>query len=60
MIAIATVRSHNRLWFILFRDAGSGGSPWARFAMAAAGWILVLLPHIMLLLFAFYRLLHFI
>ena len=59
MIALATVRSRHRLWFILFKDAGSGGSPTARFAMAAAGWTLVLIPFIMLLLAAYFRLFDF-
>ena len=58
MIALASVRSHHRLWFILFKDVGSGGSPSARFAMAAAGWTLVLLPHLMLFFVALGQLLH--
>ena len=59
MIALASVRSRHRLWFILFKDVGEGGNPTARFVMAAAGWILVLLPHLILFLFAVYRLLNF-
>jgi tetratricopeptide (TPR) repeat protein len=56
MIAFASVRSHHRLWFLLFKDVGSSGSPVARFAMAAAGWILVLLPYVLLFTKAFDRL----
>jgi tetratricopeptide (TPR) repeat protein len=56
MIALASVRSRSRLWALLFKDAGSGGSPTARFFMAAAGWILVILPFVLLFLMAFNRL----
>ena len=55
LIALATVRSRHRLWLLLFDDAGSGGSPAARFAMAAAGWTLIILPHMMLILDAYTR-----
>jgi hypothetical protein len=50
------VRSRHRLWALIFKDVGSGGSPTARFFMAAAGWILISLPFIMLFLMAFNRL----
>lgn len=56
MIALASVRSHHRLWSLIFKDAGSGGTPTARFFMAATGWILVFLPFGMLFLIAFGRL----
>ncbi len=56
MIALASVRSHHRLWSLIFKDAGSGGSPTARFFMSAAGWILVALPFAVLFLMAFGRL----
>jgi tetratricopeptide (TPR) repeat protein len=56
MIALASVRSHSRLWSLIFKDVGSGGSPAARFFVAAAGWILVLLPFVLLFLIAFGRL----
>ena len=55
MIALASVRSHSRLWSFLFKDVGSGGSPAARFSMAAAGWILVILPFVLLFYAAFIR-----
>jgi tetratricopeptide (TPR) repeat protein len=56
MIAIASVRFHSRLWSFLFKDVGSGGTPAARFFMAAAGWVLVILPFVLLFLMAFNRL----
>jgi tetratricopeptide (TPR) repeat protein len=59
MIALASVRSHHRLWSLIFKDAGSGGTPTARFFMAAAGWILVALPFMLLFLMAYNRLYNF-
>ena len=59
MIALASVRSRHRLWFILFKDIGAGGSPSARILMSVAGWILVLLPHVLLILVAFNRLINY-
>jgi tetratricopeptide (TPR) repeat protein len=56
MIAFAAVRSHHRLWFVIFKDVGSGGTPTARFAVSATGWILVLIPHILLFKLALDRL----
>lgn len=56
MVALASVRSHSRLWSMLFKDVSSGGTPAARFIMAAAGWLLVLLPFVLLFLMAFDRL----
>jgi tetratricopeptide (TPR) repeat protein len=56
MIALASVRSHHRLWSLIFKDAGSGGTPTARFFMAAAGWILVALPFMLLFVMAYNRL----
>ncbi|MCA2001224.1 MAG: hypothetical protein LDL51_05100 [Chloroflexi bacterium] len=55
LIAFASVRSHSRLWTLLFKEVGSG-SPAARFSMAAAGWILVVLPYLLLFFLAFLRL----
>jgi tetratricopeptide (TPR) repeat protein len=55
MIAFASVRSHHRLWFMIFKDVGSRGTPAARFAVAAAGWILVILPFVLLFIKAFER-----
>lgn len=56
MIALASVRSHSRLWSLIFKDVSSGGTPVARFFMASAGWILVLLPFVLLFVSAFERL----
>ena len=56
MIAFAAVRSHHRLWFVIFKDVGSSGTPGARLAMSTAGWILVILPHILLFTLALDRL----
>jgi tetratricopeptide (TPR) repeat protein len=56
MIAFATVRSHHRIWFLIFRDVSSSGTPGARLAMSVTGWILVILPHILLFKLAFDRL----
>jgi tetratricopeptide (TPR) repeat protein len=56
LIAVASVPSRHRLWHLLFDDPGSGGSPKARFAMAAAGWTLVVIPHFLLIADAYYRL----
>jgi tetratricopeptide (TPR) repeat protein len=56
LIALASVHSHNRLWALLFGDVGASGTPMARLATVAAGWVLVLLPHVMLFVSAWYRL----
>ena len=56
MIALASVRSHHRLWSLIFKGVGSSGTPTARFFMGAAGWILVALPFILLFLMAYNRL----
>ena len=58
MVAFASVRSHHRLWSLIFKDAGSGGTPPARFFMASAGWILIALPFTLLFLMAYNRLNH--
>jgi len=56
MVALASVHSHNRLWSLLFEDVNAGGTPPARRVMGIAGWILVLLPHVVLFVSAWYRL----
>ncbi|HQU36354.1 MAG TPA: hypothetical protein PLR65_07200 [Anaerolineales bacterium] len=56
MIALASVRSRHRLWYLLFKDVGAGGAPAARALVASAGWCFVLLPHVMLVLMAYQRL----
>jgi len=59
MIALASVRSRHRLWALIFKDAGSSGTPTARFFMSAAGWVLVALPFMLLFLMAYIRLSNF-
>ncbi len=56
MIALASVRSRHRLWFILFKNVGGSGAPGARMLVASAGWCFVLLPHVMLVMIAYQRL----
>jgi len=56
MIALATVRFHHRLWFRLFRDASTGGTPLARATMMTLGWMLVLIPFLHLFASALLRL----
>jgi Tfp pilus assembly protein PilF len=56
MVALASVHSHNRVWALFFEDAGARGTPPARLAMAFAGWVLIILPHVMLFVSAWYRL----
>lgn len=48
LISMATVRSRHALWQRLFNDRGAGGSRVARWTVALAGWILVVLPHLLL------------
>ena len=60
LIAFASVRSHNRLWFLLFRDVSRGGTPLARASMMVTGWILVLIPFVHLFSSALLRLLSYI
>ena len=59
MIALASVRSHHRLWSLLFKDVSSGGTPTARFFMSTTGWTLVSLPFILMFLMAYNRLYNF-
>lgn len=55
LIAFASVRSHNRLWFVLFRDVSMGGTPLARASVMTLGWILVLLAFLNLFASALLR-----
>ena len=59
LIAFATVRSHNRLWFLLFRDVSNAGTPLARASIMVIGWILVSLPFVHLFALAFVRLINY-
>ncbi len=56
LIAFASVRSHHRLWYLLFRDVSTGGTPLARASMMVVGWLLVLVPFLHLFASAFLRL----
>ena len=58
MLALASVRSHNRLWTIVFKNPDGSPTGASRMMMAAAGWLLVILPHMILFLLAFFRLLN--
>ena len=55
MIALASVRSHNPLWTMLFKNPGANGTPASRFIMTLVGWILVLLPYTVLFLSAIFQ-----
>jgi hypothetical protein len=44
------------LWLLLFKDSAARGTPAARLSMSIAGWLLVVLPFILLFLTAFGRL----
>ncbi len=59
MTALASVRSRHRLWVILFKDVGAGGSQSARTLLALTGWFLILLPHLLLVVLAYDRLVRF-
>jgi hypothetical protein len=59
MIALAEVRSHHAVWQKLFHEQGVGSSL-ARSVTAAAGWFLVLIPHVLLILDSLNRLRNFV
>jgi tetratricopeptide (TPR) repeat protein len=59
MVALAAVRSHHRLWALVFRDVGAKGTPATRRVMSFAGWMLVILPHLVLFASAAYRMLNY-
>jgi tetratricopeptide (TPR) repeat protein len=56
MIALASVRSRNRLWSMLFSNPEATGSPVARALMSLGGWALVLIPYSILSVSAIFRL----
>jgi tetratricopeptide (TPR) repeat protein len=60
LVAFASIRSHHRIWYLLFKDVSRGGTPRARAFMAAAGWTLVVLPFLHLFYAAFQRLVNYI
>ena len=55
LIAFASIRSHHRIWYLLFRDVSTSGTPLARTAMTIMGWILVVFPFLHLFYAAFWR-----
>ncbi len=55
-IAVAAVRSRHTIWERLFGERGGRGSAMARGTVSLAGWLLVLLPHFLLVLDSFARL----
>lgn len=55
LLSLAEVRSNHILWQKLFSEH-SDGSSFARLVAAAAGWFLVLLPHVLILLDSLNRL----
>ncbi len=58
LLSLSEVRSRHALWKQLFSENGDG-SNFARFVTAAAGWMLVIFPHLLLLIDSLNRLLHF-
>jgi tetratricopeptide (TPR) repeat protein len=59
MTALASVRSRHRIWTLLFKDAGAGGTPVARLVMSAVGWVLVGLPYLVMIFDSFFRLMNY-
>lgn len=49
LLALADVRSRHKVWQVLFEDQNAAGSTLARVMAAIIGWILVGLPHVLLL-----------
>lgn len=58
LLSLAEVRSDHVVWQKLFSEQGDGSS-FARLMAAAAGWFLVLLPHLLILLDSLSRLQNF-
>ncbi|HSG44224.1 MAG TPA: hypothetical protein VLA72_13820 [Anaerolineales bacterium] len=56
LIAFASVPFHSRLWFLLFKDVSTSGTPLARASMMVVGWLLILLSFLHLFASAFARL----
>ena len=59
-IALASVRSRHVIWKKLFNDQGGGGSRGARTLVMLTGWILILLPFLILLWDSYTRLVNFV
>ena len=58
LLSVAEVRSPHIVWQKLFSEHGDG-STFARLIAAAAGWFLVLLPHLLIVLDSLNRLQNF-
>lgn len=55
LVAVAEVRSRHPIWKYLFMENGDGTPP-ARFAVGLAGWLMILIPLLLLLLDSIRRL----
>jgi hypothetical protein len=55
LLSLAEVRSNHVVWQKLFDEHGDGSS-FARLVAAAAGWFLVILPHLLIILDSLNRL----
>jgi hypothetical protein len=58
LLSLAEVRSDHLVWKKLFYEQGDG-SAFARSVTAAAGWFLIILPHVLLILDSMNRLQNF-
>lgn len=58
LLSLAEVRSSHVVWQKLFEEYGDGSS-FARLVTAAAGWFLIIIPHIMMMLDSLNRLRNF-
>jgi tetratricopeptide (TPR) repeat protein len=58
LLSLAEVRSNHAVWQKVFDEHGDGSS-FARFVTAAAGWFLILVPHVLLALDSLNRLQNF-
>jgi len=58
LVSLAEVRSNHAIWQKLFAEHGDG-SPFARLVATIAGWFLILVPHILIILDSMNRLQNF-
>ena len=58
LLSVSEVRSRHVFWQKLFSEEGDG-SNFARLVTAVAGWVLVILPHLLLLIDSIRRLQNF-
>jgi tetratricopeptide (TPR) repeat protein len=59
LLSLAEVRSNHIVWQKLFDEQGDG-SPFARLVTATAGWLFIIMPHILLVLDSLNRLRNFV